>query len=116
MPALVAGIHVFPMAGDEKAWMAGSKPAMTAGSAVVVMTWLNYMQSVVLHGLDFAGPYAALQTSAQIFAFSLMGASAIALAARNRRAGLAILLVSTPTLFNLVDAMAFFVALTIHGF
>ena len=84
--------------------------------AVVVMTWLNYMPSVVLHGLDFAGPFAAVQTSAQIVAFPLIGACAIAYAARDQRLGVATLLVSIPTLFNLFSTVAFFVALMIYGF
>src|SRR5580693_3474615 len=29
MPALVAGIHVFTMPPEQKAWMAGTSPAMT---------------------------------------------------------------------------------------
>ena len=90
--------------------------AILALGAVVVMTWLNYMPSVVLHGFDFAGPFAAVQTSLQIIAFPLMGACAIALAAGDQRLGVATALVSIPTLFNLFSTMAFFVAIMIHGF
>jgi hypothetical protein len=88
--------------------------AIPALGAVVVMTWLNFMPSVVLHGLDFAGPFALVQTSTQIFAFPLMSACAIALAARDRRPRLATALVSTPTPCS--ARWRFFVALMIHGF
>jgi hypothetical protein len=29
MPGFMPGIHVFPKAGSEKTWMAGTSPAMT---------------------------------------------------------------------------------------
>src|ERR1041385_5920356 len=59
--------------------------AIIALGAAVAMTWLNYMPSVVLHGLEFNSGFAALQTTAQIIAFPLMAACAIALAARGER-------------------------------
>jgi hypothetical protein len=45
--------------------------AVMALGALVLMNWLNYMPSVVRHGLDFGG-LAALQTPVQIIAFPLM--------------------------------------------
>ena len=62
--------------------------AIMALGALVLMNWLNYMPSVVRHGLDFGG-LSAIQTPVQIIAFPLMGACAIALAARKERLGLA---------------------------
>ena len=82
---------------------------------LVLMNWLNYMPSVVLHGLDFDGA-SAFQTPLQIIAFPLMGASAIALAARSRRLGLATMLVSIPTLFNVAAVIAFGVGVFLYGF
>ena len=70
--------------------------AIMALGALVLMNWLNYMPSVVRHGLDFGG-LSAFETPVQIIAFPLMGACAIALAARKERLGLATLLVSIPT-------------------
>jgi hypothetical protein len=90
--------------------------AILALGAVILMTWLNYMPSVLRHGFDFAGPFAVVQTSTQIIAFPLVGACGIAYAARDQRPWLATLLVSIPTLFNLFSGVAFFVALMIHGF
>jgi hypothetical protein len=90
--------------------------AIIALGAVVAMTWLNYMPSVVLHGLEFDGGFAALQTTAQIIAFPLMAACAIAFAARDRRLGLATILVSLPTLFNVFGVIAFAIGVSLHGF
>lgn len=90
--------------------------AIIALGAVVAMTWLNYMPSVVLHGLEFNSGFAALQTTAQIIAFPLMAACAIALAARDRQLGLATALVSIPTLFNLFGVVAFAIGVSLHGF
>jgi hypothetical protein len=89
--------------------------AIMALGAMVLMNWLNYMPSVVRHGLDFGGP-AALQTPVQIIAFPLMGACAVALAARKERLGLATLLVSIPTLFDVIAVIAFGIGVFLHGF
>jgi hypothetical protein len=90
--------------------------AIIALGAVVAMTWLNYMPSVVLHGLEFDSGFSALQTTAQIIAFPLMAASAIALAARGRQLGVATALVSIPTLFNVFGVIAFAIGVSLHGF
>jgi hypothetical protein len=90
--------------------------AVMALGAVMLMTWLSYMPSVVRHGLFFNGPYAALETSVQIILFPLMAACAIGYAARNQRLGAGTALVSTPTLFNLFTTIAFFIAMITRGF
>jgi hypothetical protein len=89
--------------------------AIMALGAVVLMTWLNYMPSVVLHGLEFGG-IGALQTPVQMIAFRLMGACAIALAARNERLGLAAALVSIPSFIGVFGVIAFAIGVAIHGF
>ena len=89
--------------------------ATRALGALVLMNWLNYMPSVVRHGLDFGG-LSAIQTPVQIIAFPLMGACAIALAARQERLGLATLLVSIPTLFDVLAVIAFGIGVFLHGF
>jgi hypothetical protein len=83
--------------------------------ALALMNWLNDMPSVVRHGLDFDG-VSAFQTPIQIIAFPLMGACAIALAARNQRLGLAATLVSIPTLFGVLGVIAFGISVALHGF
>ena len=90
--------------------------AIIALGAVVAMTWLNFMPSVVLHGLEFNSGFAALQTTAQIVAFPLMAACAIALAARNQRLGVATALVGIPTLFNVLGIIAFAIGVSLYGF
>jgi hypothetical protein len=92
------------------------RAAIIALGAIIAMTWLNYMPSVVLHGLQFDSGFSALQTTAQIIAFPLLAACAIALAARDRRLGLATALVSFPTLFNVFGVIAFAIGISLHGF
>jgi hypothetical protein len=89
--------------------------AIMALGALVLMNWLNYMPSVVRHGLDFGG-LSAIQTPVQIIGFPLMGACAIALAARKERLGLATVLVSIPTLFDVLAMIAFGISVFLYGF
>jgi len=89
--------------------------AIMALGALVLMNGLNYMPSVVRHGLDFGG-LSALQIPVQIVAFPLMGACAIALAARKERLRLATMLVSIPTLFDVLAVIAFGISVFLHGF
>jgi hypothetical protein len=58
----------------------------------------------------------AIETLAQIVAFPLMAACAIALAARNRRFGLATALVSIPALFNVFGIITFAIGVSLHRF
>ena len=89
--------------------------AIMALGALVLMNWLNDMPSVVRHGLDFKG-LSAFETPMQIIAFPLMGACAIALAARSQRLGLATLLVGIPTLYGVMAVVAFGIGVFLHGF
>jgi hypothetical protein len=89
--------------------------AIMSLGALVLMEWLNYMPSVVRHGLDFRG-ISAFETPIRIVAFPLMGASAIALAARNQRLGLAAMLVSIPTLYGVFAVIAFGIGVMLYGF
>ena len=89
--------------------------AIMALGALVLMNWLNYMPSVVRHGLEFDG-LAAFQTPVQIIAFPLTAACAITLAARGQRLGLATLLVSIPTLYGVFAVIAFGISVFLYGF
>jgi hypothetical protein len=89
--------------------------AIMALGALVLMAWLNFMPSVVLHGLDFNG-VSAFETPVRIIAFPLMAACAIALAARGRRLGLATLLVGIPTLYGVFAVIAFGIGIFLYGF
>lgn len=113
--AYLASHPVLALAALAFATMGRLRYAIMALGALVLMNWLNYMPSVVRHGLDFNG-ISTLQTPVQIIAFPLMGACAIALAARGRRLGLAALLVSIPTLFGVLAVIAFAINVFLHGF
>ena len=89
--------------------------AIMALGALVVMNWLNFMPSVVGHGLDFRG-VAAFETPVRIIAFPLMAACGIALAARSQRLGLARMLVSIPTLYSVFAVIAFGIGVFLYGF
>jgi hypothetical protein len=89
--------------------------AIIALAAIVFMTWLNYMPSVVLHGLEFKG-VGAFETPVRIIAFPLMAACAIALAARNQRLRLATALASIPTFYSLLGLIVFAIGVSVYGF
>ncbi|MEH2625765.1 hypothetical protein V1292_003820 [Bradyrhizobium sp. AZCC 1719] len=113
--AYVAAHPVLALAALAFATVGRLRYAVMALGALVLMNWLNYMPSVVRHGLDFGG-LSILQTPVQIIAFPLMGACAIALAAREERLGLATLLVSIPTLFDVIAVIAFGISVFLYGF
>ena len=113
--AYIASHPVLALAALALATVGRLRYAIMALGALVLMNWLNYMPSVVRHGLDFGG-LAAFQTPVQIIAFPLMGACAIALAARKERLGLATLLVSIPTLFDVLAVIAFGISVFLYGF
>ena len=113
--AYIASHPVLALAALALATVGQLRYAIMALGALVLMNWLNYMPSVVRHGLDFGG-MSAIQTPVQIIAFPLMGACAIALAARGQRLGLATMLVSLPTLFNVAALIAFGVGIFLYGF
>jgi hypothetical protein len=89
--------------------------AIIALGAVVVMTWLNYLPSVVWDGRVgqlLHNP----QGLTQIVAFPLMGTCGIAYAARNQRLGIATARVSIPTFWFWLGVIAFAISIGIYGF
>jgi len=113
--AYIASHPVLALAALVFATVGRLRYAIMALAALALMNWLNYMPSVVLHGLDFGG-LSAFQTPVQIIAFPLMAACAIAFAARGERLGLATMLVSIPTLFNVAAVIAFGISVILYGF
>jgi hypothetical protein len=91
-----------------------ARHAVLVLGAVVLTTWLSIMPSVALHGLG-VGSGTAL-TPEQVILFPLMGACAIALAARNQWPWLAAALVSIPTFMGTLSFVWFTIAVAIHGF
>ena len=113
--AYVASHPLLALAALALATVGRLRYAIMALGALVLMNWLNDIPSVVRHGLDFGG-LSAFQTSIQIIAFPLMGAGAIALAARKERLGLATLLVGIPNLFDVITVIAVGISVFIYGF
>ena len=113
--AYIAGHPLLALAALALATVGRLRYAIMALGALVLMNWLNYMPSVVRHGLDFDG-LSAFETPVRIIAFPLMGACAIALAARSQRLGLATLLVSIPTLYGVLAVIAFGIGVFLYGF
>ena len=111
----IAGHPLFALAAVGFATVGRLRYAIIALGALVLMTWLNFMPSVLRHGLDFGG-VSAFETPVRIIAFPLMGAGAIALAARDRRLGLAAMLVSIPTLYGVFAVIAFGIGVMVYGF
>lgn len=89
--------------------------AIIALAAIAFMTWLNFMPSVVLHGLELRGT-GAFETPVRMIAFPLMAACAIALAARNQRLRVATALASIPTFYSLLGVIIFAIGVSIYGF
>jgi hypothetical protein len=96
------------------------RDAVIVLGALVLAAWLNEMPSVVQHGLAFGSSYTAIQTTAQIIAFPLMGACGVAYAARDQRPGISATLVSMPTLFTAlfhsVSVVVFAIGVMMYGF
>ena len=108
-PVLAAAAMVF-------AAMGRVRHAIIALGAIIIMTWLSDMPSVVLHGLGLKGAFSIVETTAKIIVFPLIAACAIAYAAHNEHLGRATLMAAIPTLFNIVMVVGFAVGVMIYGF
>ena len=90
------------------------RPAIVMLGAVIIVTWLKYMPTVLSSGID-AVALGAIWSPAQIIAFPLAAVCAIGLAAGNRRLVVATALVSLPTLFNIAAIIAIAIGLAMRG-
>jgi hypothetical protein len=113
--AHIASHPMLALAALASATIGRLRYAIMALGALVVMNWLNFMPSVVRHGLDFRG-VSAFETPVRIIAFPLLAACGIALAARSQRLGLATMLVSIPTLYSVFAVIAFGIGVILYGF
>ena len=113
--AYIASHPVLAIAALVLATIGRLRYAIITLGALVLMTWLHFMPSVVRHGFDFDG-VSAFETPVRIIAFPLMAACAIALAARGERLGLATMLVSIPTLYGVASVIAFGIGIFLYGF
>lgn len=111
------GAHpVLAVAAIVLAAMGHVRHAIVALGAIIIMTWLSDMPSVVAHGLALKGAFSIVETTSKIIAFPLIAACAIAYAAHNEHLGRATFLVAVPTLFNLVLLVGFAIGVMIYGF
>jgi hypothetical protein len=114
--AHLAAHPVLAIAAIVFAAMGRMRHAIIALGAIIIMTWLSDMPSVVAHGLEFKGAFSAVETVSKVIAFPLMAACAIAYAAHDEHLGRATLLVAVPTLFIVVLLVGFAVGVMIYGF
>lgn len=84
--------------------------------AIVLLAWLKFMSLEMPHGFEFGILFATLDGAAQAIAFPLIGACAMALAARRERLGIATMLVAIPTLVYLFYTLSFLIGVMIYGF
>ena len=91
--------------------------AIVALAAMMAMTWLNDMPSVVLHGFDTSGSVSiTLLMALQIVGYPLMAACASALALRDRSLIAATVMVCLPTVIAAGSLMVFAIGISIYGF
>jgi len=91
--------------------------ALAAMAVVILLTWLSYLPSVAIHGLDFEGSFAVvLQMMFQIGLAPFIAATVAALAVRNQRLPFATALAALPTLVSVLSIAAFAIGVAIYGF
>jgi hypothetical protein len=91
--------------------------AIIALAALILLTWLNMLPSVALSWDTFPGPgLPGALVLLEIFGFPLLAAAATVLALRDQRLGLATVLVSLPTIINILSVAAFAIGVMIYGF
>ena len=91
--------------------------AILALAALTLLGWvLDDVWSIPIHGLEFSAGYGGMVVFVHHVIFPLVAAAGGVLALKDRRPGVACLLVCFPTLFNLANIFAFAVAIMMYGF
>jgi hypothetical protein len=91
--------------------------AIIALVVLILLTWLNMLPSVALNWETFPGSGApGALALIEIVGFPLLAAAATVLALRNQRLGLATVLVSLPTIINILSVAAFAIGMMMYGF
>jgi hypothetical protein len=91
--------------------------ALLAMALIILLTWLNFLPSVAIHGLDLGGNvFVALHMLFQIVLAPLLAVVVAALAIRGRRLALATILAVVPTLVGVLSVVAFAIGIAIYGF
>ena len=84
---------------------------------MILMTWLNFLTSVAIHGVVLYGDaYANGQLLFQIVLAPFIAVTVAVLALRGERLGLATTFAVLPTLVAIVGVIVFAVAISIYGF
>jgi hypothetical protein len=91
--------------------------ALVAMAIIILLTWLSFLPSVAIHGLDFEGSaWAVLNMVFQILLAPFLAAQVGALALVNRRIEFATALAVLPTLIGILGVAAFGIGVAIYGF
>jgi len=91
--------------------------AILALAALTLLGWvLDDVWSIPIHGLEFSAGYGGMVVFVHHVIFPLVAVAGGVLALKDRRPGVACLLVCFPTLFNLANIFAFAVAIMMYGF
>ncbi len=90
--------------------------AIYALAVAALVNWLSFLPSVMLHGLGFEGS-GSLISSAHFLFSPLPALAAVLLAWKDpQRLGLPAVLVSLPTIVDMLGTLAFAIAVAIYGF
>lgn len=91
--------------------------AVLALAGVVLLAWLRLLPSLVLHGLEAAGPAVVLLHAVlRVLVFPVLALAAINLARRGERLAVAALFVCLPTAIDVLGTIAFGIGVAIYGF
>jgi len=91
--------------------------SLLAMAFIILMTWLNYLPSVALHGLGSeAGGVGALFTFLLILLPPFLVVAIAGLALTGKQLTLATLLAIVPTLVSVLSVIAFAIGVGIYGF
>jgi hypothetical protein len=90
--------------------------AIAAIALRVLVTWLCDLPSLALHGIEWSLTFGGIEVAGYQIGAPLIALTALYLARRNERLGLATLLVALPTIFFWLGVLAFAISVMIHGF
>ena len=91
--------------------------ALLAMALIILMTWLNYVPSVALHGLELQGsPVVVALMGFQIILAPLLALAIAGLVLADKQLTLATVLAILPTFVGVAGVIAFAISVAIYGF
>jgi hypothetical protein len=90
--------------------------AIAAIALRVLVTWLCDLPSIAIHGIEWSLTLGGLEVFGYQIGAPLIALAALYLAWRNKRLGLATLLVALPTILFWLGVIVFAISVMIHGF